>query len=181
MLDDKRIKEAKVNIKSYLADKLITKEQFRQIVFDTYIRNHKESLQLAEHVYESKLSNLWTIVTSYYSMFYIANAVIYKLGFKIGSKLAHKVTSDALIEFVRDKLKDSLIEDYENVKEEALEIAKIKADEVVDSFDRERLKRSIFQYETTEAVKISKAKTSLQRAKEFSLEMQKLLAELDNK
>lgn len=181
MLDDKRIKEAKVNMKIFLADKLITKERFRQVVFDTYVRNHKESLQLAEHMHNGNLSNLWTIVTSYYSMFYIANAVVYKLGFKIGSKLAHKVTSDALIELVRDKLKDSLMEDYENIKEEALEIARVKADEVVDSFDRERVKRSIFQYETTEAVKISKAKTSLQRAKEFSLGMQKLLDELNNK
>ncbi len=181
MLDDERIKEAKSNMRSYLADSLITKEGFKQIVFDTYMRNHKESLQLAEHIHNNNLSNLWTIVTSYYSMFYIANAVIYKLGFKIGSKLAHKITSDALIEFVRKKLRESLIEDYENIKEEALEIARTKADEIIDSFDRERAKRSIFQYETTEAVKSNKARTSLQRAKEFSLEMHKLLEELDNK
>ncbi|MBI5881321.1 hypothetical protein HZB90_04280 [archaeon] len=175
MLDDERIREAKSNMKAYLADGLITKQPFRQIVFDTYMRNHQESLDLAEHVHKNSLSNLWTIVISYYSMFYIANAVLYKKGFKVGTKLAHKITADALIELVRDKLKRSLLEDYENMKEEAMEIAGTKADEIISSFDREREKRSMFQYETTEEIKNSKAQTSFQRAKEFSLEMQKLL------
>ena len=177
MLDNKRINEAKTNMKSYLADKLIIKQAFSQVVFNTYMRNHKESLELSEHVYNNNLSNLWTIVTSYYSMFYIANAVLHKLGFKVGAKLAHKVTADALIELVRDKLKKSLLEDYESIKEEAMEIAKIKADEIIDSFDKERTKRSIFQYETTEEIKSAKARTSFQRAKEFGLEMHKILEE----
>ena len=175
MLDEKRVKEAKTNMKTYLADSMISKEPFKQIIFDTYIKNHRESLNLAEHVFNNNLSNLWSIVISYYSMFYIANAVLYKLGYKIGAKLAHKVTADALIELVRSKLKDSLIEDYEKIKEEALEIASTKADIIIESFDRERTKRSIFQYETTEDIKKSKAQTSFQRAKEFSLEMRKLL------
>jgi len=108
-------------------------------------------------------------------MFYIANAVLYKIGYKIGDKLAHKVTADALIEVVRNKLKKSFLEDYENAKEEALELAGARADEIIDSFDRERGKRSAFQYKTTEEIKHSKAQTSLKRAKEFSLEMEQLL------
>ncbi|MCX6707430.1 MAG: hypothetical protein NT001_04805 [Candidatus Woesearchaeota archaeon] len=175
MLDNKRIDEAKSNIKNYLAEGLISKETFRQLVFDTYMKNHRESLNLAEHIHTNNLSNLWTIVTSYYSMFYIANAVLYKLGFKVGGKLAHKVTADALIEFVRKRLKDSLLKDYEAAKEEVLEIMQSKADAIIDSFDRERGKRSIFQYETTEEIKNSKANTSLLRARQFSIEMEKLL------
>lgn len=175
MLENKRIEEAKSNMKNYLAEGIISKERFRQLVFDTYMKNHRESLNLAEKVYNENLSNLWAVVISYYSMFYLANAVLYKQGFKVGSKLAHKVTADALIEFVRKKLKDTLLEDYEAAKEEAQEITQQKADMIIDSFDRERDKRSIFQYETTEEIKSSKAKTSLLRAKQFSIEMEKLL------
>ena len=44
-------------------------------------------------------------VISYYSMFYIANAVLFKIGYKIGEQTPHKITADALIVFVRNKLK----------------------------------------------------------------------------
>ena len=108
-------------------------------------------------------------------MYYIANVVLYKIGYKVGSKVSHKVTSDAIIVFVRNKLKKSLIEDYEKAKEEALDIIGRKTDEIISSFDKEMEKRSFFQYETTEEIKKSKAKTSLERAKRFIFEMEKLL------
>ena len=44
-------------------------------------------------------------MSSYYSMFYIANAVLIKKGYKTGDKIAHKVTADALITIIRSKLK----------------------------------------------------------------------------
>lgn len=173
MLDEKRIKEANTNIKQYLLDGLIKKEPFNQIVFDTLMKNHRESLSLVETI---KTSNLWVIVISYYSMFYIANALLYKMGHKIGHRIAHKITADALIEFIRNKLKISLLEDYEEIKEEAF--AGTKADELIKSFDNERSKRSTFQYETTEEIKKSKAETSLKRAKAFSMEIEKLIEKL---
>ena len=111
MLSKERIKEAENNVNMYLADGIIKKEQVRKIVYDTYMRNHRESLIVANKLHKENLSNLWVVVISYYSMFYIANAILYKLGYKIGDKIAHKVTSDALIVFVRKKLKESLIED----------------------------------------------------------------------
>jgi len=89
----------------------------------------------------------------------IANAVIYKTGYKIGHKIAHKVTAEALIFYVRDKLKKSILEYYDEAKSEALELAGLKTDELIQSFDYERMKRSKFQYETTESIKRSKAKT----------------------
>lgn len=104
-------------------------------------------------------------------MFYIANAVLYKKGFKIGSKVAHKVTSDALIVLIRNKLKDSFIESYEVSSNEALALS----DNLLKNFNNERLKRSLFQYETTKEIK--QAKTSLRRAKEFSAQMEKLILE----
>lgn len=121
------------------------------------------------------MSNLWVIVTSYYSMYYITNAVLYKIGYKIGSKISHKITADSLIVFIRNRLKKSLIEDYDEAKEEAFDIIGKETDAIIESFDREMEKRSFFQYETTEEIKGAKAKTSLERAKKFVFEMEKLL------
>lgn len=56
----------------------------------------------------------------------------------------------------------------------ALEVASVKAEEIVDSYSFELDKRSRFQYNMLEETKESKAQTSLRRAKEFSIEMNKL-------
>lgn len=85
--------------------------------------------------------------------------------------MAHKVTSDSLIVFVKKKLKESLIEDYELASSEALTMS----DNILQSYDLERVKHSVFQYESTEEVKISKARTYLERAEQFSKEIEKLL------
>jgi hypothetical protein len=175
MLDEKRIKEAQSNVKDYLAEGLMTKHSFDNKVFEVLSKNAHQSLETANFLSKNNKSSLWIIVCSYYSMFYIANAVIYKFGYKIGDKIAHKVTSDALIVFVKDKLKASLIEEYEEAKEEALLLAKNKAENVIENFDFERKKRSFIQYETKDIEKASKSQTSLNRAKEFMIEMEKLL------
>lgn len=176
MLDENRIKEAENNIKDYLENKLIWKYKlFRNEILETYKRNYKESLDLAQKLFNENLSNLWIVAISYYAMYYIANAVLYKIGYKVGGKISHKVTADALIVFVKNKLKKSLLEEYEEAKEEALELIGSKVDETISSFDKEMKKRSVFQYESTDIIKRSKAKTSLERAKKFVFEMKKLL------
>jgi len=68
-----------------------------------------------------------------------------------------------------------LIEEYEQTKEEALNIAGIKADSLVESFDFERRKRSLIQYNTIDTEKRTRSKTSLKRAKEFAKEIEKIL------
>ena len=171
MLSTERIKEAESKVKSYLSEGLLKKENFKSIIFETYLRNHRESLIVARKMFNENLSNLWVVVISYYSMFYLANALLYKLGYKVGSKVAHKVTSDALIVFVRNKLKDKLIQDYELASSEALTLS----DNLLQSYDFEREKRSVFQYESTEEIKTAKAKTSLDRAEEFSIKIEKML------
>ncbi|HLD43533.1 MAG TPA: HEPN domain-containing protein [Candidatus Nanoarchaeia archaeon] len=158
----------------YLSDGLLTKADFDRQVFTILEKNANESLSVAEILYNGKHSWLWVIVISYYSMYYIANAVLFKMGYKVGEKISHKVTADSLIALVRDKLKGSLIEEYEEMQKEAL--AGIKADELMQAFDYEREKRGIFQYTTNESAKEAKAKTSLERAKEFVIEMKKLAA-----
>ena len=175
MLDTKRIKEAESSVRSYLEEGLLKKSIMDKQVQDIFLKNAKESIGVAEEISQNNLSDLWVIVCSYYSMFYYANAVLLKLGYKVGEKIVHKVTSDALIVYVRNKLKKNMLEEYEETKEEALNLAGIKADALIESFDFEMGKRGRIQYRTDETAKKSKAMTSLQRAKEFAREMEKLL------
>ena len=175
MLDEKSIKEAESNIKSYLSEGLLKKSSLDPQILKIFLNNAKESLTVADDILQRELSDLWVIVCSYYTMYYYANAVLLKLGYKIGDSIVHKVTSDALVVYVRSKLKASLLEEYEEIKEEALNIAGMKADELIKSFEFERAKRGRIQYHTIEVEKHTKAKTSLQRAKEFAKEMEKLL------
>lgn len=175
MLDKKRIQEARQNIPVYLRDGLLHKQPFKKEVFAVLTKNAQESIQIADHLASTNKSDLWVIVTSYYAMFYSANAVLCKLGYKVGEKIPHKVTADALIVYAKDKLKDSLLQEYEEIQDQAL--AGIKADTLMETFDAERKKRSRIQYQTQETEKHAKAKTSLARAKEFLLEMDKLLSE----
>lgn len=68
-----------------------------------------------------------------------------------------------------------LLEEYENAKDDASEIASIKSDEIIELYGLEMDKRSRFQYEMTESIQEQKANTSLKSAKRFMFEMKKLL------
>ncbi|HLD86839.1 MAG TPA: hypothetical protein VJB12_02140 [Candidatus Nanoarchaeia archaeon] len=175
MLTKERIKEAEINVTSYLQDGLLKKAPLQKEVRAIFLQNGKESLRVANDTFQNKTSDLWVIVCSYYSMFYYANAVLLTLGYKTGEKVVHKVTSDALIVYVRKKLEKSLLEGYEEAKDEALQFAGVRADSLIESFDFERAKRGLIQYKTLEGEKHTKANTSLQRAKEFAKEMEKLM------
>ncbi|KYK25308.1 hypothetical protein AYK26_02405 [Euryarchaeota archaeon SM23-78] len=176
MLEEKRIQEAKNNMQNYLREDLVKKTgKTEPEIKNILVNNSRESLKVADILYKNDYSSLWTIVCSYYAMYYIANAIIYNKGYKIGHKISHKITSDALIVYIRKDLKDSLLEDYELAKQEALEIAGIKADELIETFELERVKRSRFQYSMTKTAIRAKAKTSLERAKRFVFEMEKLM------
>lgn len=178
MLSEKRVKEAESNVKQYLVEGLL-KKQKNETAKQMYIANSDLSLETSQKLLsletEAYKPYLWIIVSSYYAMYYIANAVLLDLGYKVGDKISHKVTSDALIVFVRDNLKKGLLEEYESIKEDALELISSKADSLLQSLDFEREKRSKFQYQMDEQVKESKALTPLERAKQFVFEMKKLL------
>ena len=179
MLDKKRINEAESNVRQYLDEGLL-KKAFNETAKQMYVENSDISLQTAKKLFEIEDADykpyLWIIVASYYSMFYIANAVLIEFGYKVGAKISHKVTADALIVFVRNKLKKELLEDYEEAKGDALELISSKVDVLMQFFDFELEKRSKFQYRMDEDIKRTKALTSLERAKEFVFEMKKLLS-----
>jgi len=176
MIDEKRVKEAERNFYRYLKDGLIKREK-NETALSMYLKNSNLSLDVAEKLMKDNELNpyLWVVVCSYYSMFYIANAILLNLGYRTGEEIVHKVTSDALIVLVLDKLRGGLLEEYEKIRDDALEIASARAEEIIKSYDYERGKRSQFQYGMSEAIKKQKAQTSLARAKEFVFEMRKLL------
>ncbi|MBR9704293.1 HEPN domain-containing protein [Candidatus Pacearchaeota archaeon] len=175
MINRKRILEAEKNFKMYLKEGLI-KKQNSDVAYEMYLKNSDISLKLSQKLIKDDLKPyLWVIVCSYYSMFYIANAVLLKMGYKTSHKIVHKVTSDSLIVLVLNKLKKGLLEEYENIRDDALEISSMKAEYIINSYYNELEKRSRFQYEMSEEIKKKKAETSLERAKEFVFEMRKLL------
>ncbi len=171
-MDEKRIKQAESNFNAYLTEGNLKKvSKVDSLVYETYLRNARESLNVANQIFESETSSLWVVVTSYYSMFYIACAYLYKLGYKSEHKIIHQIVNESLIVQGRHKIKNYLLEAYEMEKEAALSIS----DNHLENYELEKIKRATFQYETTESIKESKALTSLTRAKEFLILMEGIL------
>lgn len=163
-MDEQRIKQAEKNFKLYLQEGKIKKiEKFEKVIYDTYLRNSQESLNSANQLFQNKTSYLWIVVTSYYSMFYMACAYLYKLGYKPGDEIIHQVVNESLIVQGRHKIKNYILENYVEEKEKAL----IIVDSYLENYEKEKAKRASFQYQTTEEIKENKARTSLNRAKEF--------------
>ena len=177
MISEKRKKEAERNFRRYLEEGLL-KKGTNDIAKEKYIENADISLRTANELIQGLLKpHIWVIVISYYAMFYIANAILLKYGYKTRDKIAHKVTNEALIVLILDKIKKGLLEDYETIQQDALEIANAKAESIVESYSLELEKRSRFQYNMLEVIKENKAQTSFKRATEFVFEIKKLLRE----
>ena len=170
-MDEKRVKIAENNFKRYLGDGLIKKEVSREIVYQTYLKNATESLNVANELLKNKTSHLWVVVSSYYAMFYIASAYLYKKGYKAGQEIVHQVVNEALIVLSKSDLEKHFLEEYEEEKEKAL----AASENLLKDYKSEKTKRARFQYETTEAIKEAKAKTSLERAKNFVAVIRQLL------
>lgn len=199
MVTDKEIKEAEQNIPKYLADGLISKNKGNVQLVSFYVETAKNSFLVAQHLYKLSINKdlkkntdftedfecfLWVIVPAYYSMFYIANAALSKLGLKVGDKIPHKVTQDALIVYFikNNKLAKYLLENYIETKnevmnlmnvteEELLKQFQLKATELISTFDYQRRKRGEFQYVIKTPTKQTVANTALERAENFIKEM----------
>ena len=170
-MDEKRVKIAENKFKNYLRDGLIKKESFQDIIYQTYLKNAAESLNVANEIFKNKTSSLWVVVSSYYSMFYIASAYLYKKGYKAGQEIVHQVVNEALIVLSKSDLEKHFLEEYEEEKEKAL----AASENLLKDYEFEKTKRARFQYETTEEIKEAKAKTSLERAKNFVAVIRQLL------
>ena len=172
-MDEKRIKIAESNFRNYLRGNLIKKEGFAEIVYKTYLNNSFESLKVADELFKNKTSSLWVVVSSYYAMFYIASAYVYKKGYKTSGEIVHQIVNEALIVLARHDLEKHFLEEYEEEKEKALSAS----GNLLKNYELEKVKRASFQYETTDVIKEAKAQTSLDRAKNFIAVMRHLLRE----
>ncbi len=203
MITDERIEEANRSARQYIADGLLrVKDATVKKFVGFFMDNAVSSLETAALLYKisddetvkDRLrvsaefeSYLWVIVSSYYSMFYAATALLASEGIKARGEIVHKVTADALIHFfITNKKLAKLLVEYDEAKEVVGELVgreqfmkriEMKANELIVAFESERRKRSKFQYDTGVLVKKGYATTSLTRAKQFVEEIRKILAE----
>jgi len=170
-MDEKRIKQAEDNFRRYLEQGLIKEKPFEQVIYQTYLNNSLESLKVAEQLFQNKTSSLWVVISSYYSMFYLASAYIYKKGFKAGHEIVHQIINEALIKLAKKEIETHFLEEYEEERQKAL----YSCNTLFDEYEFEKTKRAQFQYETTGEIKEAKAKTSLERAKKFVTILRQIL------
>ena len=192
MLEDKSIKEANNNaLKSINAGIILKTKEIKYI--DFFIKNAKDSLDTAKVLLDlsidDKMKNsfgmphfngfLWVINSSYYSMFYMARALLESTGVKIKSEESiHFLVFNALVYYFysNGKLEKHFIEDFENAQEESVQIlGKEKAKEIITDYSSEKEKRARFTYELGEIAMKNKAETSLNRARKFNEEIRKIL------
>ena len=201
MIQKKRLEEAKRNVKTYIEDGLQkTGDKNASRFVDFFMANAESSLRTASILQDISDDNdlkdtlkvssdfesyLWVIVSSYYSMFYAATAILSKQGIRATGQIVHKVTADALIHFFASNEKlAKLLEQYEEAqtvglelvgREELMKRMQKKADELIISYEGERKKRSKFQYDIGVQAKRGYAHTSLERSRSFVFEIRKLL------
>ena len=192
MLENKKIEEAKKNaIRSINSGSIVkTKDS---VYVDFYIKNARDSLDSAKVLFDVSTNEktksilgmnnfngfLWVINSSYYSMFYLARALLESIGVKIKTdESIHFLVFNALVYYFYStgKLEKHFIEDFGDAQEESSEIlGKEKAKEMISDYSNEKEKRAKFTYEIGELALKNKAETSLNRAKKFSEEVRKIL------
>lgn len=192
MLDEKKLKESQSRVKQYLSEGIIKTKQTPDFV-NFFLSNTEKSLNSANALYDLSTNKdlqeklgypnfdgfLWVVNASYYSMFYMARALLESEGIKLKSDLSiHALTFDAIINFfyLNDKLQKRLIEDFAESLEETSEIlGKKKADSLIEDYFWEKGKRALFTYNTKETVIKAKAKTSIERARKFINELKQII------
>ena len=176
MLCDEKIKEAESNVKKYLAEGLL-KKQTNETAKEMYIENSDLSLETAQKLLSLETQTykpyLWIIVSSYYSMYYIANAVLLNIGYKVGDKISHKITADALIVFARNKLKKGFIEEYELASNKWKEHSKIlsndiaKINEIITKYSNIQTHNEVNNYISELSPRLQAYHTHLLEARSF--------------
>ena len=138
MVDASKIKESEFRLKEYISDGIIkTKENPRFVNF--FLSNANKSLNSANALYDLSTDKkmqentgyldfdglLWVVNACYYSMFYMARALLESEGIRIKSQLSiHAITFDAIIGFfyLNGKLEKRLLTDFAETMEDANEI-----------------------------------------------------------
>ena len=192
MLDEKKLKEAENRVKQFISEGII-KSKGKPEHVEFFIKNADDSIDSAKALFELSTNSekqhslgftsfnglLWVVNASYYSMFYMARALLEKGGIKIKADLSiHAITFDAMIYYfyLTGKLQKEFLEDFIEAKKDAAELlGKQKADELMEEYFFEKKKRGIFTYDMGTVLVKSKAKTSLERAQRFRREIKKII------
>lgn len=192
MLDEKRIKESKKRVEQWLTTGDIVKEKTGKFAA-FFLKNAQDSFNTAQLLYTISTKPdlqkatgfpdfngfLWVINSSYYSMFYMARALLESTGVKIKTDYSvHMVTYDALIAYfyATGKIEKEFIEEFQEASIEAEEsLGKEKAKALMEEYFSEREKRSRFTYEMGEIAMQNKAQTSLDRARRFNETIRKMI------
>lgn len=185
------VREAQNNVKQFLRNKKIIHEKNGKYT-DFFLKNAQNSFNSAKMLFNVSINNnlkkslgfpnfngfLWVINSSYYSMFYMARALLEANSIKIKTDQSiHAIVFNCLIHYFYStkKIEKSLIEEFQQAGEESSEIlGKEKAKKLIEDYSNEKYKREIFTYEIGEIAIQNKAKTSLERAKKFNEEIRKL-------
>lgn len=191
MLDEKKINESKRRAEKLIREGIIFKEKPRFANF--FLINSRNSLDSAKLLFDvsvdEKLRNhlgflkfdgfLWVINASYYSMFYLARALLDSKGINVKTDLSiHSAVFDALVYYfyLTGRLERRFIEEFNEAGLEASEVlGKEKAKSLMDNYSIEKEKRGRFTYEMGEVAMKNKAQTSLERAKRFREEIRKMI------
>jgi len=202
MIGEERLREASNNVRQFIADGLLrVKDDTVKRFVPFFMEQAEKSLRTAVFIHGLSTSDnlkqtmgveknfesyVWVIVTSYYSMFYSALALLAREGIRVGRQIVHKVTADALIHFfISNKRLAKMFEDYEEARdttlgligrEELMKRLEKRADELIIAYEQEMKKRSKFQYDIGEMARRGYAETSLRRAREFFIEVRKILS-----
>jgi len=190
MLDEKDLKRIKENVEKSIKLGEIIKEN-KALFAEFFMNNAKNSLESAKLLFKASYDGttkkflglvdfngyLWVINASYYSMFYMARALLESqcIGIKADQSI-HQMTFNAFTYYfyLSGKLEKELVEDLKEAGEEASEIlGKEQAKGLVEDYFNEKGKRGRFTYEMGEIAIKAKAQTSLERAKRFNEEIRK--------
>ena len=203
MLDEKKLKEIERKIPLMLQEEEISKNDENRKLVDFYLENALLSLNAAkilnavsnnfdlkkqfDFIDDAYEAYLWVVNSSYYSIFYMAGALLADEGIKIRSALGvHKKTFEALVYYfyLTKKLPKYFLELFEEAQEESQELLgkeemisamQDKTKDLIEKYSYELRKRSKFTYQIGEKAKQNKAQTSLNRAIEFRQELMKVI------
>ncbi|MBW2968871.1 hypothetical protein KY314_02010 [Candidatus Woesearchaeota archaeon] len=193
MLDNKKLKLIEKKIPKLLSEKEIVKNEQNKKLTAFYSENALISLNTAkilneisnnnflkkqfDFIYDDFESYLWIVNTSYYSMFYMAGAMLAKKGIKIKSCMGiHKKTFETMVYYfyLTKKIAKNFLEEFEEAQKESQELLgtdmnsmQEKARELMIKYNFEMEKRAKFTYNLGTKSKQNKAATSLKRAVEF--------------
>lgn len=147
-IKDYRIKD---KIKIAYPDEAWTKHHFNKAEYNLRIarinfnlNEHQDFIKELEQTeqFDPEFNTYeWVVIMSYYAMFHSVNALLRKIGVKVGKEYAHEITTNLLIYYFycTKIIEDELLKIYKNAEE--------KAKELVVSYIFAKEERTKYQYE----------------------------------